>query len=440
MSAEKGEEYFSDGLAEEVLNALATVPGLRVAARTSSFQFRGQTGDIRSIAKRLNVATVLEGSVRRQNKRTRIAVQLIQAVDGFNLWAKSFDREMDDIFAVQDEVASSVTSALTRRLLPANGLAKRTNPEAYDAYLQARSFAHAPNKARLEQAVSLYDKATQLDPSYGPAWAELGTTLYNRAYAGWIPPEEGFREARSALEHALNLDPDLGRAHEGLGLIKEFHDWDWDGANRAFQKALKLRPGAASALADAGSLAAILGNLDESISLRRRAINSDPLSASPTLYLSLGDVLARDGQYEGAEAAVRKAIDVAPAVNGAHFDLAVLDLARSRPREALSEAEREPNPLFRLLGTALAYHALGQRGESDAKLSDLIADYGRDAQYQIAEAYAFRGEAGKAFESLDRAYAERDPGLPYLKTDLLLKSLHGDRRFTALLTRMRLTR
>ncbi len=436
MSAEKNQEYFSDGLAEELLNELTAVPGLRVVARTSSFQFKGKNGDIRSIAKRLKVATILQGSVRRQGKTTRISVQIVKASDGFQLWAKTFDREMDDIFAVQNEVARAVTSVLSQKLLPVSALARSTNPEVYDAYLQARFFARMSDKENLEKAVSLYQRVTKLDPAYAPAWAGLGKVRINQASYGFVPLEEGFREASGAVARALELDPDQGDAHEATGLIRELHDWDWDGANRSFQRALELLPGAASALANAAMLAELTGRMDESFTLNRRAIHSDPLH--PSFYLNYGSALLYVGMYEEAEAAYRQALELTPIMANAHLNIAVSYLARSRPQEALDEAEREPLPHFRLLGTAIAYHALGQPKESDARLSELIANYKSEAQFQIAEAYAFLGEADKAFAWLDRAYTERDPGLAFMKIDLLLKNLRNDPRYIALLTRMHL--
>ncbi|MDQ2899918.1 MAG: protein kinase, partial [Acidobacteriota bacterium] len=374
MSPEKNQEYFSDGLAEELLNGLATTPGLHVAGRTSSFQFKGKTADFSDIGKKLHVGAILEGSVRKQGNRARISVQLIKAADGFHLWSETYDRELTDIFAVQEEIARAVTSALKVTLLaekPAASQAKSTNAEAYNAYLQGRYFLARRNKDNLEKAVGYFGQAIQLDPGYAPAWAGLGESRSSQAMADWVPNNEGFRKAREAVARALVLGPDLGEAHATLGRIKMYHDLDWAGADASYQRALALEPGNAKIIGTAGALAKVLGRVDEAIALNRRALRIDPLSSS--VYQNAAVAFYYAGRYEDATSALDKSIELAPEREIAHCVLAQIYLAQSRPREALAEAMKEKHSGFRLCALALTYRALNRKKESDASLLELIA-------------------------------------------------------------------
>ena len=439
MSPEKNQEYFSDGLAEELLNSLVKIPGLRVAARTSSFQFKGKTEDLRTIAGKLNVSTILEGSVRTQGGRVRITAQLIKASDGFHLWSETYDRELRDIFAVQDDIARAVAGSLQVALLggaQAARSAKSTNVEAYNAVLQGRYFQDRRSKENNERAAAYFEQAIKLDPNYAPAWAGLARIRSNQAGGGELPIHEGFSKAREAADRAVALDRNLADAHSAVGSVKMTYDWDWAGADVAFQRALALEPGSTIALSRAGSLACSLGRFDEGLQLSRRATALDPLRA--VTWSNLGLCARRAGKLDESAAAFKKALELTPARSGAHSALARILLAQSRPQEALTEIEQEASPLWRLHGLALAYHALGRKKEADVALAEFIAKHQADGAKQVAEIYAYRGEADRAFEWLERAYTQRDGGLTEVKGEFFLKSLERDPRYVAFLKKMRL--
>jgi TolB-like protein/class 3 adenylate cyclase/tRNA A-37 threonylcarbamoyl transferase component Bud32 len=439
LSIEKNQEYFAKGLAEDLLDALSTVPGLQVAGKTSSFQFVGRAGNYSTIGEKLHVASILEGSVSKQGNRARIRVRLIQAKDEHYMWWATYDRDLTDIFAVQDEIARSVTGALRVKLLGGKvpgPPARSANPGAFNACLLGRHFLSQGNQAALEKAIGYFEEAIRYDSGYAPAWVGLGEGRATQAGQGYVAPEEGWRKAREAVERALVLDPNQGQAHAAMAEIKMTHDWDWDGASASYDRALALEPGNAAVMRGIGSLDRFLGRLDESIALYRRAVEVDPLS--PNGHKNLGMILYYSGRQEDAAASLGKALEFAPAMNLSHCLLAQVHLGRSKPQEALAEAEKEPELAYRLLALAMVYHALGRKGESDATLAELIAKFQAVAPYQIAEVCAFRGEANRAFEWLERAYQERDGGLTEMKGDPLLNSVKGDSRYTALLKRMHL--
>ncbi|MFI5089317.1 MAG: adenylate/guanylate cyclase domain-containing protein [Terriglobales bacterium] len=439
MSSEKNQEYFSDGLAEELLNDLAKIPGLRVAARTSSFQFKGKNEDLRTVGEKLNVGAILEGSVRKEGSRVRITAQLIKVGDGFHLWSETYDREMNDIFAVQEDIGHSVAGSLKVALLgrkTAMPSAQGTNAEAYNAYLQGEYFLKRHGKENLEKAIGYYEQTIKLDPGYAPAWVGLAAARSDQADRGYLPVEEGYREAREAAERALALDANLAAAHAAMGGIKMSYDWDWAGADASYQQALALEPGNAKFVRNAAVLAKTMGRLDEALAQDRRAVELDPLSVPAHSTLGLAAYYA--GRREEAAAALKKAMELNPEFPNSHALLGQVYLAQAHPQEALAEMEREPEPAIRLQGQALAYHALGRKKESDVALAELVKKYQADAAFQIAEVYAFRGEADRAFEWLERAYAQRDSGLAEMKGDPLLKSLERDPRYAAFLKKMRL--
>jgi serine/threonine protein kinase/tetratricopeptide (TPR) repeat protein len=439
MSSDKEQEYFSDGLSEELLNDLAKIRGLRVAARTSSFQFKGKTEDLRTVGEKLNVATILEGSVRKEGSRVRITAQLIKAADGFHMWSETYDRELKDVFAVQDEIARSVAGSLKVTLLGATKdttAARGTNADAYNAYLQGRYFFERRSKENLEKAVGYYEQAIKLDPGYAPAWVGLARARSSQAGNGYLPAEEGSRKARAAAERALALDANLAEAHAAMGWIKTRYDWDWAGADASYQRALALEPGNATVIRGAAALAFTLGRFEEAMAQDRRSVELDPLSVAT--QNNLGLVAYYAGRLEEAVAAYKRALELNPEFPILHTYLGRVYLAQAHSQEALAEMERAPEPGWRLYGEALAYHAVGRKKESDAALAEYVAKYHAEGAFQIAELYAFRGEADRAFEWLERAYAQRDSGLAEMKGDPLLKSLERDPRYAAFLKKMRL--
>jgi TolB-like protein/Tfp pilus assembly protein PilF len=439
LSSDKEQEYFSDGLAEEILNSLAKIPGLHVAGRTSAFQFKGKNEDLRLIGQKLNVATVLEGSVRKEGPRVRISAQLIKADDGFHLWSETYDRELNDIFAVQEEIARAVAGSLKVALLgekTATSPPRGTNAEAYNAYLQGRYFLERRSQENIDRALGYFELAIKLDPGYAPAWVGLAMVHNRRAYFGYAPYAEGFRRGRAAAERALALDPNLAGASAEMGLVQMAHEWDWAGANASFKRALALEPGNATIVLRAADLSLALGHLDEGLTLNRQAVALDPLSAEAQLFLGIAALYA--GRLEEAAAGFTKALELNPVYPSTRAFLGRLYLAQSHPQEALAEMDREPEPYWRFYGQALAYHALGRKKEADAALTELIAKHEGLAPFQVACVFAFRGEADRAFEWLERSYIRRDTGLVWLKTEPHLKSLERDGRWAPFLRKMRL--
>jgi tetratricopeptide (TPR) repeat protein len=421
------------------LNALARIPALRVTARASSFQFKGTNPDLRTVGRKLNVTSVLEGSVRRDGRRVRIAVQLVDARDGIQRWSATYERQLDDIFAVQEDIARSVVAALKVALLegpPSAPSSQTKDPEAYTAFLQGRHFYGRRGKEDLEKAAAYYTQAIKRDSGYAAAWVGLAEVHHRQADNGYLPVEEGYQMARREVERALDLDRNLAYAHSEMGWIKRAHDWDWEGADAAYQRALALEPGSRAALVGAAVLAFTMGRLDEAIELDRRAVGQDPLNVGAHSNLGLHAYYA--GRLEEATAALNKALELNPQFPVSRVLLGRVLLAQGQPQAALREMEREPDPVWRLYGLALAFHAAGRPGEADAALAALIKDYRDTMAVQIAEVFAYRGDVDRSFEYLDRAFAVRDGGMADLKNNPLLKGLEGDPRYAALLKRMRL--
>ncbi len=439
LSARQDQQYFADGLTEDLLNALANNPQLRVAGRTSAFQFRNSQDDPREIGKKLNVVNLLEGSVRKTDNRVRISARLVNATDGFSLWSETYDREMNDIFAIQADIARSVAEALKVTLLggeqkksPARG----TKPPAYNAYLQGRYFRQLNTKESLEKALQYFGEAVAQDPDYAPAWTGLALAYGSQASEGYSPVTEGYEKARKAVEHALELDPNLSEAHAALAFIHRAYDWDWVGADVSARRALELEPGNGAVILGAARVASGLGRLDEALDLTRRAAMSDPLNVA--IHYRLARYAYFRGRFDEAVASFTKVLELNPEYPAAHEDLALVYLAQSRPEAALAEMKQEKRDLWQRYGFSLVYYALGSQREADATLSELVKNYTDTAAYQIAEVYAYRGEVDRAFEWLERAYTQRDSGLSQIKGDPHLKRLERDPRYAALLQKMHL--
>jgi TolB-like protein/DNA-binding winged helix-turn-helix (wHTH) protein/Flp pilus assembly protein TadD len=442
MSPAKDQEYFSDGLAEQLINDLAKVSGVKVIGRSSSFQFRGKDVDLRDVGRKLGVSNILEGSVRREDNHVRITAELIKADDGFQLWSQTYDRELKDIFAVQDEIALATTEALQLKLLGGNGQpvssnGLSTNPEAYQAYLQANYFiGRGRSREDLDKALACANTAIKFDEKYAPAWAVRASVQNEMAAVELTDVTEGYRRARDDAERAIALDPTSASAYLALATDQIQHDWDWDAANTWLTKAAELEPGSAEILSVRANLSWVSGNLDQAINLREQAVALDPLRADS--FLDLGYLLYMAGRYDKAQAEVRKALDLNPQAPFAHFTLGLILVFEEKSKDALAEIEKEPSEWAKLTSQVLVYHALGREHDSDAGLVDLIAKHHADSAFQIAQGYAFRGESDKSFEWLERAYQQRDPGLTTIKTDPLLKHLHQDPRYAELLKKMRL--
>ena len=442
MSFSKDQQYFSDGLTEEMINNLAKVPGLKVVARSSAFQFKGRNEDLRAVGQKLGVANVLEGSVRREGNRVRITAELTKADDGFQLWSETYDREVSHIFAAQDEIARAVAGALQAKLLSANSAGSpassyTTNSEAYQAYLQGQYFiARGQDREDLNKALACAEQAIKLDGNYAAAWAQRSQVLERLARVGLIDGADGFRRARQSAEKAIALDANSAAGYMTLALVHMNYDWDWEGADASLMKAGVLEPGGASVLGNRAHLARILGRVEEAVGLYQQAIALDPMRAN--LHLGLGYELYVGGRYEDALAALKMAQELNPQLSSLHLTRGQIFLAQERWQNALEEMEKETRGWEKLSGEVLAYYALGRREESDKALKALVATHQNDAAYQIAEGYSYRGEADQAFAWLDRSYRQRDPGTPEFKTDPLMKGLRSDPRYGALLKKMRL--
>jgi TolB-like protein/DNA-binding winged helix-turn-helix (wHTH) protein/Flp pilus assembly protein TadD len=442
MSPAKDQEYFSDGLSEQLIHELAKVSGLKVVGRSSAFQFKGKNEDLREVGRKLGVANVLEGSVRREGNHVRITAELIKADDGFQLWSQTYDREINDIFAVQDEIARATTEALQPKLLGGNGLPvasklRSASPEAYQAYLQANYFlGRGQSKEDVGRALAYADAAIKLDKTYAPAWALRASVQNKMAEVGLTDVTEGFREARNDAERAIALDSDSASGYLALARTQIFYDWDWDAANTCLTKAAALEPGNAEVFRLRSYLARELGNIDQAVALYEQAVALDPLRAE--FHSGLGYLLYVAGRYDKAQAELQKALELNPQAARVHYSLGKILIAEGKLQPALVEIEKEPGEWGKLTGQALIYHALGREHESNAALNELIAKYDTNSAYQVAQAYAFRGEFDKSFEWLERAYKQRDPGLTQIKNDPLLRILRHDQRFIELLKKMRL--
>ena len=444
-SGDAGNEYFADGLSEELLNVLSKIRGLRVASRTSAFSFKGEKVDIATMAQKLNVATILEGSVRKSGNRVRISVQLIHVATDSHLWSASYDRQLEDIFAVQDDIAQSVvkelraalmgeepsadTSGAVRFEVEAAARGRGENAEAYRLYLQASFHNDRVTAEDFAIAIEAYKAALKLDPSYALAWAGLSIAYANGTAQDWLPTDldEGFRLAREAAAQAMRLAPDLAESHEALGVIRFANDWDWKGAEASFARALELAPHSIRIMRHTTFMLLARARYDEAIALLRRAVELDPLSGA--LHGFLARIYRIAGRLDQAETAIRKSLELSAHAGFAHYYYSDICLARGRLDEALELAKREIHETFRLLALANVYHAQGQHTESDAALEQLIDNHADITAFQIAEAFAYRGDRDRAFEWLERARAQRDAGMSMVRAVPNLCSLHGDRRW-----------
>jgi TolB-like protein/class 3 adenylate cyclase/Flp pilus assembly protein TadD len=449
LSRDKSYEYFADGLAEELLNVLSRIRGVRVASRTSAFSFKATKLGLPSVARELNVETVLEGSVRIAGNRVRVGAHLIDTKTDSQLWSQSYDRELDDIFAVQDDIAQAVVAELRTELLRGQTdatayanvkaevqtatIGRGKDAVAYELYLRGRYCVDRFTPDDAAAGIEFYLQAVALDPRFALAWAWLARAYADQAAYAWAPAAEAFERARDAAERSLQMNPDLAEGHAVLGLCRLAKDGNWRGAEASFRRALELAPGNALVLRHAAMIAACLGRDDESIALLRRAVTLDPLSV-PVLRL-LGQRCLYAGLLADAERAFQKVAELNPRGGFTNYWLGMTHLANGRRAEALSMFKLEVNEVFSLLGLVVGENALGHRPEAEAALHELIARHAGSAAFQIAGAHAFAGNADGAFEWLERAEHQRDPGLVELKAEILLRNLYDDPRWPALLER-----
>lgn len=447
-SGDPDNEYFSDGLSEELIIALAQIDGLKVIGRSSSFRFKGDATDSRSIGEKLGVGTLLEGTVRKRAGRVRINIALVNAANGRQLWSQSYDRDQHDIFAVQSEIAQAVADALKVTLLGATNDARRAastlSVEAHNAYLQGHFYLERNSFDSWPKAVGFYDEAIRLDPDYALAYAERA-----RAWA-WIasrnPPnvDEARAAARRDAEKSVALAPTLAEAHAALGWVRLYVDWNFAGAADELRLAEQLAPGNVTSKYQLSQILLYQGEVQEGTVLAWQAVELDPLAYAARN--NLARALTYAGNYTEAEAQGRKAAELQPAAVAAHRWQVIGAVLRGDADTALREAAMEtaqastrgPTEGFRHFEFALAYHAHGDRAQADAALAELIAEDSNSMAYQIAEVYAWRGDTELALEWLQRSFDTRDAGTLGVAVDPLLRSLRGDPRHAAILKKLKL--
>ena len=444
LSQAKDQEYFADGLAEELLNLLGKVPGLQVAARTSAFSFKSKNIKISEIGRELGVATVLEGSVRKSGDRLRITTQLISAADGYHLWSETYDRKLTDLFAVQEEIAQAVVSVLKVKLLPGHSpKAQEHRTESTDAYLhylvgrKLSAFRTLDNNRR---AFAAFQKALDLDPGFAPAWAGLG---YMRSWLADYGPSlvervEQKTQALNEVDKSIALAPGLAEAYVIRGILRIRDRFDWTGSQADFEGALAINPDDPFALEQYGFwFLAWRGQLREAAASLRKALERDRLN--PALWHRLGCVLVFDNQLEAARKAFDREYEIASTFSNDDGWPVYLLILEGKPADALRVSSGLELEAWRLVGAALAHRVLGHEEESQKALAALRAPHlAPGFSVQVAQVHAFRGERNAAFEWLDRAYENRDAGMMRLKVDPLLRKLRDDPRYTALLRKMNL--
>jgi serine/threonine-protein kinase len=435
-SGDPGDEYFSDGLSEELIAALAQINGLKVIGRSSSFRFKDRHEEPKAIGEKLGVSTLLEGTVRKQDGRVRIVAELVNAADGIALWTRTFDRELKDIFTVQQEIARAVAESLKVTLLGSNDKSAQmasNSAEAHNAYLQAHFHFQRRNVEDYRKAITYFDQAIQLDPNYALAYAEraevwtmIGDLTGERATA--------YPKARSDAEKAVEIAPALAEAHAALGWVRFFGEWKFAEGLSELNRAKELSPANPTANDLLARVIVYLGRIDEAERQARQAVELDPLSVAT--QFNLARVLFIAGKLDEADAVGRKVAELQPSASSSHRWQVLVAIQRGDGETALREAQLEPDEGFRPFELALAHYVRGDRKAADAALADLVATGRNRLAYQIAEVYAVRGEIDKAFEWLQISFDNHDGGTLSLVVDPLLRGLHDDPRYKNLLAKL----
>ncbi len=433
MSNDPENEYFSDGLSEELLNVLAKNTGLRVTGRTSSFAFKGKHEDLREIGQKLGVETLLEGSVRKAGNRVRITTQLVKVSDGFHLWSETYDRVLDDIFAVQDDIAKAVASAMNVALLGQQEPKTHTNAESYNLVLRANYFASRITKDGLEKAKLLYQQALEIDPNEAKAWAGLARVAATQGGYGYADVERSLREGKAAGLKALALDETLAEAHDIMGWISMAYDFDWPTAGKYFRRAYELAPGNGVVVSGLASFEAYGGDISVALGLCDNAIKLDPLN--PELYHFGAKVEYAAGNLEKALEYSFRSLELSPGMTSTHAVIAVLLVLLGRPQEALAHVQQEAPSGYRYWAKTIVHHALGQQQESDDAMKGLL-NCGHEWAVQFAGAHSMRCEIDEAFAALEHAYLAHDSGISLTKMHPTLRNLHRDPRWPQFLKKI----
>jgi adenylate cyclase len=429
MSDDASNEYFSDGISEELLNLLAKIPELRVISRSSAFSYKGKQIKLTEVARELNVAHILEGSVRKAGNQVRITVQLIEARTDTHLWSATFDRTLDDIFAIQDEIAAMVVEQLRVTLLGNAPQVEETEPEAYALFLQARYLGNQGSPDGMAQAVELLQQALAIDPEYAGAWRALAIVYVLQAGKALRPADEAYHMAREATVRALAIDPDFAKAYDALGWIAMAYDSDPVQAARHYERALDLAPTDGVIIGNAAALLIDLGRLDEAIVLGEYTAVRDPVN--PTSHSNLGISYSFAARYDEAIESFQTALQLSPGHLGSHYNIGLVLLVKGRAEAALAEFAQEQIEHLRTQGQVLAYHDMDRRPDFEARLKELIKRWGDEYPSTVASVYAYTGDADAAFQWLEKSAAEESGGFGPLNP--LLKSLHKDPRWLLLL-------
>jgi TolB-like protein len=454
LSDDKGSEYFSDGVSEELLTVLQKIPGMHVAARTSAFSFKGKNATVQEIGQKLGVAHLVEGSVRKSGDAVRIAARLTRADTGQELWSENYTRNLRDVFAVQTELAQTIVEQLRGRFggADARSTAKEKiqaevqaaekggtkNVKAHELYLQGRFFENRHSEKSAREALAAYQHAVELDPGFALAWAGVaGTNVWLAAFAtegGQKTFDAHLASARDAVARALSIEPNLPEALLARGSIETNFDFNWNGAAQTLSKALALAPADPNIVIAAGNLEIARGNTDRAIELYRKAVDLDPVNAQARAFLAFN--LAATKRFAEARAEFPRVVELNPAAPWAHAGLGLSYLLEGKFEEAVAATEGEAGEWARLLIVACARWGQKKIPEADAALAQLTEGFAETAAYQIAEAHAYRGDKDRTFEWLERARRQRDPGLAGLHKDPLLTNLHDDPRWNAFLHAM----
>lgn len=445
MSPQKDQEYFCDGMAEELINGLTKLEGFRVASRTSAFQFKSKDCDISEIGARLKVQTVLEGSVRKAGNRLRITAQLVNVADGYHLWSQKYDRDMEDIFAIQDEIAFAIVDTLKVKLLQDERVEMIGRPtgdlEAYNLYLRGRYFWNKRTKKGLEKGLKCFEQAIERDPQYAPAYAGLADSYLILLAFGSCASKQPLARARAAAERALALDETLAEAHTSLAHVREL-EWDWSAAEAEYRRAIELNPGYATAHQWYGIYLAAVGRHAESIARGRRAQELDPVS--PIVGVALGAMFSLAGQYDQAIRQLLTVLEMDPNFAAAHTNLGEAYLSKGNYAEAREEFRKaialSPGDLSHIGPLGWAHAALGERDKALKILTELKeqCEKNRLPAHQVAALYAALGDKDQAFRWLEKSIGEKDYAVVFLKMDPQFSALRSDSRFQDLLKRIHL--
>ena len=433
MSDDEDNEYFADGLSEELLNMLVKVPQLRVAARTSSFSFKGKDVKISDIARELNVSHVLEGSVRKSGNQLRITAQLIKADDGFHLWSETFDRTLDEIFVLQDEIAAKVAKALEVTLLGKSEV--EVNADSYTLYLRGVYFIRQRGPQNILKASKFLKDAVEVDPSNYIAWASLAASYNELINFRVMTRDEGLPLVRHAIDQALRGRPNDAFIRGAEGYIKKNLFWDWSGALEAINRAYQLEPRNPVARNWRASLMVSLGKVEEATRLYSESYALDPLSLS--LHSALGIAYTKMHRYDEAIDLFSKQLELSPNYHWAHSNKGKAYLFKGDAERALIEIKKNPENIFKASSLPVVYHSLGRKAESDAALQTLLSEYGEEgSSYFIATVYSWRGEKDKAFEWLEKAFQAHGIGIAYMLGENLLEPLLEDPRWPVFLEKV----